>query len=542
MNKYIITFAALITVGLFFSCSDSFLDEDENTFLSPGNIYRTEAGLEGALVPLYRSVNEYMGSRVWPQGGIDIAQTTFNSRADNVALDTYNSQLNGEIGAVKGWWSTCYQSIERTNQIIYYGQDAKFESEDSKMQILGEAYFFRAFFYFEAMQTWGDIPLVLYPASVPRDDFERTSRDSIIPHVISDLKIAIQGINDRPAMQGKLTKGAARHLLSNVYLYAEDWLNAELQADSLINLGVHKLVTERFGIEKDSVGTPFTDIFLQGNENIEDGNTEAMFVIQFDNRINKDIVKINTIKFAWQPSYEKVIGLKLSNDNYQRGKWRASMTPYWFSLFEDGDDRNSDFAIKRKYYYNDCKVIDEMLASGNPIIQWVSGIPMLVKCGDEVIITEDDPMYPYVYPTPMKFMGIMGDDPSESSVDKDIIMYRLAETYLFKAEAQFRQDNFAGAAETINIIRQRANASEVEAADITLDFILEERAREMGAEVNRWATLVRTGKLLEYYEKARPDDATSIQDYHTLMPIPQSEIDLNTNSVNFKQNTGYPGS
>jgi len=356
------------------------------------------------------------------------------------------------------------------------------------------------------------------------------------------LQIAVNGIAERGVKQGQLTKGAARHLLCNVYLYAGDWADAELQADSLINSGVHSLVTERFGVDADLEGTPFTDVFLQGNENIENGNPEALFVVQFDNRVNKDIVRINTIKFAWQPVYEKVPGLKLSQDNYQRGKWRICATPHWFELFEDGDDRNSDMAIKRKYYYNDCSFIEEMMLSGNPLIQWKNGIPLLVSCGDEVIIGEEDPMYPYVYPTPMKLMGIMGEDPTESSIDKDIIMYRLAETYLFKAEAQFRQNNLAGAAETLNIIRRRANAPEISAGDVTIDLILDDRARELIMEENRWATLSRTGKLVEKVTAARPELEGSVAEYHQLMPIPQSEIDLNKDSENFRQNPGYAAS
>ncbi len=543
MKKFILLSINLfIILSLMSSCEEDFLFEDENTFLSAGNIFTTEAGIEGGLVPLYRTVNTYTTGRTWTQAGTDLAMTTFNSRANNVALDVYNAQLNGELGTVKGWWQDCYSSIERANLLIYYGQDANFSSETKRNQLLGEAHFFRAFFYFEAIQNWGNVPLVLKPVSAPKTNYVRISKDTILTHIISDLKIACNGIAARPSKQGNLTNAAARHLLTNVYLYANEWELAESQADTIINFGVHSLLTERFGVQKDSAGTPFTDVFLQGNENIEAGNPEALFVVQYDNRVNKNIVRINTVKFAWQPAYEKVLGLKLSMDNFQRGKWRVATTPFWFTLFEDGDDRNSDFAIKRKYYFNDCKTIDDMFESGNPIIQFVNEIPLIVSCGDEVVIPEDDPMYPYIYPTPMKFMGIMGNDPTESSIDKDIIMYRLAETYLFKAEAQLMQNNPEGAAETLNIIRNRANASEVTGVDVDIDFILDERARELNMEVNRWATLARTGKLIEYYQKARPEDAVNIQPYHTLMPIPQSEIDLNSNSANFKQNPGYPGS
>ncbi len=542
MEKYkIYTVLLFATVIILSGCGEDFLKEDENTFLSPGNTYTTEAGLETALIPIYRSVNTHYSNKAWVQAGTDVAQTNFNSRADNVALDIYNSQLNGELGAIRGWWSSTYESIDRANTIISYVDEAEFSSETNRRQISGEAHFFRAFWYFDAVQTWGDIPLVTEPASGPKTDYVRATKADIYAQIVSDLKVAIAGISPVSDEQGKLTRGAAQHLLSNVYLAIGEWENAEAMADTLIMEGPHSLVTSRFGIQASESGTPYSDIFLEGNENIEYGNPEVLWAIQFGDRINKDITRTNTVKFAWWPVYEKLPGLKLSNDNYQRGKWRVMMTPYWFTLFEPGDDRNSDFAIKRKWYYNDCEFIDQMMASGNPLIQWKNGIPLLVQCGDEVYLEPDDPLYLWIYPTPMKYVGILGTDPTESVTEKDIIMYRLAETYLFKAEAQFRQNKLAEAAETLNIIRRRSNASEITDLDVTLDFILDERARELGSEVNRWATLVRTGELLNRYRANRPDAAGNIQDYHVLMPIPQSEIDFNTASENFKQNPGYPG-
>jgi hypothetical protein len=120
---------------------------------------------------------------------------------------------------------------------------------------------------------------------------------------------------------------------------------------------------------------------------------------------------------------------------------------------------------------------------------------------------------------------------------KDIIIMRLGETYLLKAEAQLKQSNAPGAATTLNILRARANASPVTAADVTMDLILDERVRELVAEENRRMTLMRTGTLLSRVV-GRGQKITGLSSKHLLLPIPELEIELNKDAV-LEQNTGY---
>ena len=115
---------------------------------------------------------------------------------------------------------------------------------------------------------------------------------------------------------------------------------------------------------------------------------------------------------------------------------------------------------------------------------------------------------------------------------------RLGETYLLLAEAQFLQGNTIGAAADINVLRTRANSPLVTPANITLDFILDERARELIGEEDRRITLMRTQTLVERVQKYNPTSAASIQNYNMLLPVPQSEIDVNKGAV-LTQNPGY---
>src|SRR5678816_2372955 len=84
---------------------------------------------------------------------------------------------------------------------------------------------------------------------------------------------------------------------------------------------------------------------------------------------------------------------------------------------------------------------------------------------------------------------------------KDWYIMRLAETYLLKAEANMLKGDLAAAAADINVVRARANATPVGAGDVSMDLILDERARELYGEEFRLSTLMRTGKLVEYLNK-----------------------------------------
>ena len=142
------------------------------------------------------------------------------------------------------------------------------------------------------------------------------------------------------------------------------------------------------------------------------------------------------------------------------------------------------------------------------------------------------------------------DDPTRASQNeeesaRDAFIIRLAEMYLIAAEAQFKSGNSAKAADYINAIRKRAAIPGHEAdmlitdADISLDFILDERARELAGEQLRGFDLKRTGKLEERIKKYSPDPAANFQSYHSLRPIPQDQIDAVTNKAEFTQNPGY---
>ena len=136
------------------------------------------------------------------------------------------------------------------------------------------------------------------------------------------------------------------------------------------------------------------------------------------------------------------------------------------------------------------------------------------------------------------------DQPGNFS-DIDFPLFRLGEIYLIYAEAVLRQGTGGDAAtalNNINKLRARAygnTSGNITAGQLTTDFILDERTRELFGEYFRWWDLVRTKTLVDRVKLYNPEAAAGIQPYHILRPIPQAQIDLVTEGPKFPQNQGY---
>jgi hypothetical protein len=152
-----------------------------------------------------------------------------------------------------------------------------------------------------------------------------------------------------------------------------------------------------------------------------------------------------------------------------------------------------------------------------------------------------------LFPSLNKFIDPYRPDRQWEQGSRDLVIARLGDAYLIRAEARLKQGGKEqAAADDINLIRRRAAvpgqeaAMEITAGDVTLDFILDERARELDGEMHRWMDLVRTGKLVERVRLHNDEAKGNIQDYHIFRPIPQEQIDRSLGG--YPQNCGYPGS
>lgn len=132
---------------------------------------------------------------------------------------------------------------------------------------------------------------------------------------------------------------------------------------------------------------------------------------------------------------------------------------------------------------------------------------------------------------------------------RDAFVFRIAEMYLIAAEGYWRAGDMGNALKYMNLLREtraipgKESEMTIAAADLTLDFFLDENAREFIGEIHRWFDLKRTKKLVEYNNRWNPDAKNNgsggVQEYHLLRPIPQQMLDAARNKDEFKQNPGY---
>jgi hypothetical protein len=526
--------------ALLSSCKKTFLDEEVYSSYSPVTL-TDSLGFEASVIGLHNHFSTfftYSDPQGWPsvwQAGTDIAFVP-PSQKQGIEVPYYDyTQLISTDGAASYTWGWAYKLINNANIIIANaeGANAGAMTQANKNTIDGEAKFFRAYAYNVLATLYGKVPLVRVPLTAPKTDFVRASLDSINNLIIEDLTFAAAnlpepgGFGSKTNANGKPTARSNRYmamqLLAEAYIRAGKPALAEAQCDAIINSGKFALTTSRYGIKAGQPGDAFNDMFWYGNQRRYQGNKEAIWVMEQENPslITGGVTNSPQQRRNWGAAYYQIAGMKLCDSLGGRGIARMRLTNYVvYGLYEDVDMRNSQYNLRRKFYYN---------------------LPGAANYGQQVPYTGADTIFKIAPHTTKWYEFNPNDEFGFAMVNKDFILMRLGETYLLKAEAQFKQGNTGGAATTINIIRARANATAVTGADINIDFILDERARELLAEENRRMTLMRTGTLVDRvtkYNTQTTNPVVGIAAKHMLFPIPLTEINLNKDAV-LEQNPGY---
>jgi hypothetical protein len=225
---------------------------------------------------------------------------------------------------------------------------------------------------------------------------------------------------------------------------------------------------------------------------------------------------------------------------------RFKLTPYGNALFDNRADKRYTEGFQRVYYANNRATAPAGVNVGDTAVVITTDIvPASVRATKKYAIYDINDINSQTvrtrFLTSIKFL-----DPKRTSVtavdgSKDFIVFRLAEAYLNLAEAQLMQSRQIEATGTINVLRKKRSMPgydlSITSDKMNMDFILDERGRELYGEMQRWFDLKRTGTLLERVKRYNPDAAAGIKDYHLLRPLPQSEIDRSSNKV--EQNAGY---
>lgn len=532
MKKYIIF--VLIAIFLLPTCSDSFLDENPSNFLSVQKVLVDTKGFNTITNGMYGYIrqefqtwsgtNTLVGHGACPyetlQTGLDICTTTSADKTIGLfsaySFDASNSYINNR-------WKWAYGVIGNANTLNNSAENksVKWDNPTDKEYFQAHARFFRAYAYRQLVYLFGDVPWVTVVEEKFRTDFERTPKAQVIAHIIEDLEFAAKYLPSDPSkvQDGQLTKYAALHLLSEMCNFSGDYKRAESAALEVINSSYYKLMDTRFGKFADAAGDVFSDMFKENNQNRGGGNLESIFVIQAGyNVTGGSDAYTDWTRRAWVPGYYSIDGFVISADYGGRGLGQIYPLQSWLDSYEAKDIRNSEYNIRRNWYYNN---------------------PKSALYGKKHEITADNIIRGYCYVSTTKFDYMPSEtDPTFAGNMKDKIRFRLAETYLLLAEAYINQNNIAAATATINKVRVRANATPATSAEVNMDYLLDERARELLGEEMRRFTLIRTGKLLERTRKYNPVSGPVIKDHQVLWPIPQVVIDSNS-GLKWNNNPGW---
>lgn len=581
----------LILIFALFACESDkeFLNEKPTTFYTTDNAFSTSAQIDQVLVGIYSQLRDLWanpGEAAWifvfRGNGTDMFDVPSIRRGNT--FNNYGT-INPDHSHFLNIYSAWYQIISKANLVLYASElpQITWSSPAEKAYVLAQARFFRAFAYRNLGELFGGVPIVTEISKTAKYDFERASRLETYQFAIDEL-LAIE--NDIPVTNvsgGRIVRGAAQHNLCELYLalgtqLAADgnssgaqtaFTNSISYANKVIDGGLYSLINNRFGKRKNELtinipvysqgntSTPvdnleqttnhYWDMFQEGNVNYQDGNTECIWALQTDYAAYK--AEDGKSKLPYSRTYGPVFRDGAKNhltgtleDVGGRGISQVIPTMYTRDLiYEDKwaeDLRNSDVVFRRTFIGN---------VVTSPYYRIV--VPWDIMYYESADPSTNNNNRSLCYPVSCKiatdkYTGLDAGE-NRSNLFRDDYFIRLSETILLRAEAKQRSGDKNGAAEDINLLRNRAQCTYlVTAADMDDKFnlILDERARELVYEECRWNTLLRMGGTIAVDRIAQyaywPEAQATLTFDYNLWPIPQTVIDTNKDKV-LEQNPGW---
>lgn len=583
-----------VFVLIIMGCKREFLDPKPLSFFTPDQTFQSAEGLWAAVVACERNMrHEYMGDAsplitelIFSDVAVEGTTDKPGPAQDLIFAITPDAQLNsGDYNKIGWYWNEGYRGIRYANTAIQYidvPQD--FASEAAKNHLLGAAYFHRAARYYRLVHQFGDIPAILYELSEPKLDFYSTKREVILQRMKQDLEFAQQWVPDG-VNRGQVTKGAVSHLLTKVNLALGLFDDAIQSASNVIEGGVYRLMTERFGAYRnDESRNIIWDLHRPENKSIAANAEGLMMVID---RINIEgnqsggiQLMRNALPFWSNAGIITPSGNRGMSDQpnvaipqvlwYGRGIGR--LRPTWYSqqgLWQDENDLRhapGNWMNMEDLVYND----PALVGRDDPHY----GQPLRLRNDDGTYLSNDTIRQWFSWPHYKLYI----EDPQRvqpAGGNTDWYVFRLAETYLLRAEAYVWKGDLASAAADINVVRARANAAPIAESEVNIGTVLDERARELYYEEPRKSELTRIAYIFaqtgipaengksynlanfsddnyfydrimaksDFYNKGVTTNfgvTYTMSPYHVLWPIPIGAINGNPLGV-INQNKGYSG-
>lgn len=577
--KLILISATLIFISS--SCEKDFLKEEPLDFLSSDNALNSSAGFEASTNNLYFLTRDLLFTRN------ETIPFDYIYRTD-VALFVPSANppnLDGELAPLSdlptNHWNGWYKVVSEANTIINRLEFADLTEEEA-IKFEASAKFFRAYAYSRLAYLFGGVPILEEEVTSPKTDYVRASRAEVYAFCINDLIFAsenLQGITE--VKDGEVSNLAAKHLLAEVYNTAGEYDNAIAAATDVINDPATALMTSRFGSRQDEIpGDVYWDLFQKNNQNRNAGNTEAILVMQIEDDIPGGAGDTTIGGWPFESLYnlERVHGPLIRDVRLPDSEGNLLSMAYWPASDYTSGGRGVGFLAPSDYFVHDAYQagapedftndirnanhnfvrLFEVTRPGNDLFPVGSlidfdDIPAGAKGTNGADLVSGDVNNRAMYPFQTKASTIGNHPPNlyagsseyppllknaAAGTFRDEYLFRLAETYLLRAEAYLGNGDLTNAAADLNIVRARANASAITPSEVDLDFILDERMREFGVEEKRMFTLMRLGKWYDRIIKCNPFYAQSAEERFNLWPIPFAEIERNSDAE-LEQNPGY---
>lgn len=531
-----------------------FLEEDNKSNIVADEYYLTAEGYEKLVNSVYGSLRTVYSSPWLFAAGTDMY---VEGRTSQPAGISEYQNLNPDDPEVQTFYTALYRAIQLCNTALHFNDlTAKTASTPLRK---GEMKFIRAYYYFLLTQTFGGVSIVTDRITAPVDELKRNTAEETYAFVINEMTEALSLVPETTTDFGRVTKRAVRHFLAKVHLTrgyetfgtTADFTTAATFADA--------------AIAGTALTTSFENLFYPGNEK----DAEVIFSIQFDLTSLLSATEGGNTQAAFFGPYGGGSG---ATQGYPYRNYALVPTMYTFDVFTENDARfDATFMINLYQRYYD--YYDKSADRANLNIRfyykpkWDTSTDAEWRAQDPAH-RANTTIIPYsnvweasrntvadnATPTVKKF-----DDPKSqfggSTSTRDFFLARLGETYLIAAEAYFKANNTPVAADRINEVRRRAAKPgklaemRIGAGDVSINFILDERARELVGEYHRWFDLKRTGTLMARTKLYNRDIKTNWFDkgidpfrgtgggFKILRPIPTKAIDLNAGP--FSQNPGY---
>jgi hypothetical protein len=464
----------------FLSVDPPYAQDAENYFQTPEDF---ERALTGAYDMLQGSFVSFWIGEIASDNAIAGGESVNDSQGLHQIDNMTHGGVNNELRNIMRW---NYTGITRVNYIMENKDNIDFPGKE---HMLAEAKFLRAYYYFELVKFFGDVPLIIDKRIGIEEarQFPRTPKAEVYAQIEQDLAAAAAVLSPVAAQKGRATKGAAQALLGKVYLYQNKFTEAAAIFDEIRNSGLYSLISD------------YSQLFAASNEN----NSETVFDIQYSGLEGGGYGCLICLEGNAAPGFQGI--RQYTGPVYGDGNSYNLPTQELYNAFSPIDPRRGHTILD----------IDAFIAAQpDP-----SSITYAIGAGGHT---------GYYNNKYIKRQGEIGlpDNDLTSPVNYRVIRY--ADVLLMAAEAHFHLGNNQIAQQLVNQVRVRAGVPGIPVQ--SLNDIYKERRFELSGEGHRFFDLVRTGQAAQFIDGF-------VTGKHELFPIPQVEIDLA--GGNWQQNSGY---